>query len=155
MYNAAMPKKLPTSGLSTVDCRLSTPSRLLALLWLTSCAVYGEETGPPPGPVAPAPEEGPPAAAGTLAPVVGNGAQQVLASGVYRGDLIVEGNGNVVSGMGPDQTVVRGRLIVRGEGNVVHSIRVLGPSLVEGEDNDVRGVVFEGGVDESGNELEE
>ena len=142
---------------SAFDCRLSTLPRLwpLAALWLASCAVYGEQTGPPPGPVAPSPEEGPPATAGAVAPVVGDGAQQVLASGVYRGDLIVEGNGNIVSGMGADQTVIRGRLIVRGEGNVVHSIRVLGPSVVEGEDNDVRGVDFAGGVDDSRNEVEE
>jgi hypothetical protein len=151
-----MGKELPTNKPSTVGRRLSTLAwlRPLAALWLASCAVYGEETGRPPGPVPPSPEEGPPATAGELSPVVGNGAQNVLASGVYRGDLIVEGNGNVVSGMGTDQTVVRGRLIVRGDGNVVHSIRVLGPSLVEGEDNDVRGVVFEGGVDDSRNEVE-
>ncbi|NMC68847.1 MAG: hypothetical protein GYA57_02125 [Myxococcales bacterium] len=111
-------------------------------LALASCG-YGPAVGPPPGPVPHRSREGgPPPPAGELAPVTGHGAQRVIAAGVYRGDLVVEGNGNLVQGAGIDRTVVRGNLRIRGDANVVHSLRILGESSIEGEENDVRGVAF-------------
>ena len=109
---------------------------------LVSCA-YGPAVGPPPGPAPHASrDEGPPPPAGELAPVAGHGAQRILAAGLYRGDLVIEGNGNLVQGAGVDRTVVRGDLRIRGDANVVHSLRVLGEARIDGEENDVRGVAF-------------
>jgi len=111
-------------------------------LVLASCA-YGPAVGPPPGPAPHASrDEGPPPPAGEIAPVAGHGAQRVLAAGLYRGDLVIEGNGNLVQGAGTDRTLVRGDLRIRGDANVVHSLRILGESSIEGEENDVRGVAF-------------
>lgn len=118
------------------------PLACATCLALAACG-YGPAVGPPPGPVPhPSTDEGPPAPAGELAPVEGNGAQRVLAAGLYRGDLVVEGNGNLVQGAGIDRTVVRGNLRIRGDANVVHSLRILGEASVEGEENDIRGVAF-------------
>ena len=123
----------------------------LGLLTLGSCALYGDPVGPPPGPVPGSwAGEGAPEAAGALAPVTGHGAQVVIAAGVYEGDLVIEGNGNNVAGAGHERTIVRGALLVRGDANVVHSIHVLEPSRIEGDENDVRGTVFEQGIEASG-----
>jgi hypothetical protein len=106
-----------------------------------ACA-YGPTVGPPPGPVPDRDPTGQPQPAGELAPVVGHGAQRVIAAGIYRGDLTIDGNGNVVQGAGIDRTIVRGNLTIHGDANVVHSLRILGERTIEGQDNDVRGTAF-------------
>ena len=67
----------------------------------------------------------------------------MLAVGSYAGDLVVQGNGNRVTGAGPDQTIVEGGLSLMGDGNVLGGLRVIGASSVLGDENDVRGVVFD------------
>jgi hypothetical protein len=121
-------------------------------LLLGSCAVYGAETGLPPGPMPAVWDGGTPPHAGTLEPLRGNGGDLVLAAGIYQGDLVIEGNGNRVTGAGRDGTIVEGALVVRGDANVIGLLRVRGPSRVEGDENDLRGVAFDGGVDVAGEE---
>jgi hypothetical protein len=120
------------------------PIAALCLAWLAAACGYGPTVGPPPGPM-PHPADEPEGAlqpAGELAPLTGNGAQRVIAAGLYQGDLVIEGNGNVVQGDGLDRTIVRGNLRIRGDANVVHSLRILGERSIEGEENDVRGTAF-------------
>ena len=114
----------------------------LALACLALACAYGPTVGPPPGPVPHPSDHGNPPPAGELAPVAGHGGHRLLAAGVYRGDLTIEGNGNVVQGAGLDQTIVRGNLHIHGDANVVHSLRVLGDCTIDGEENDVRGTAF-------------
>ncbi|MBI5500722.1 MAG: hypothetical protein HY907_10810 [Deltaproteobacteria bacterium] len=114
---------------------------------LTTCALYGDRTGPPPGPVTSVAPDGPaPRRAGTLNPVDGNGAEVVLAAGIYEGDLLISGNGNRVTGAGYDRTIVEGSLRIVGDANVVGLLRVRGESGVAGDQNDIRGVAFDAGV---------
>jgi hypothetical protein len=115
-----------------------------ALVLLGSCAIYGDRTGAPPGPVAASSSDGPPPThAGELTPMQGHGGDLLLAAGIYAGELVVQGNGNRVTGAGPDQTIIEGGLKIMGDGNVLGGLRVQGASQVLGNENDVRGVVFE------------
>ncbi len=117
-----------------------TAALALALAALTLACGYGPTVGPPPGPVPhPSNDQGTPQPAGELAPVTGHGAQRVLAAGIYRGDLTIDGNGNVVQGAGLDRTIIQGDLRIHGDANVVHSLHVLGNCTAEGEENDLRG----------------
>ncbi|MBI5486407.1 MAG: hypothetical protein HY905_03655 [Deltaproteobacteria bacterium] len=115
---------------------------------LGSCALYGDRTGPPPGPVASVAQDGPPPErAGALSPVNGNGAEVVLAAGIYEGDLLIRGNGNRITGAGYDRTIIEGALRIVGDANVVGLLRVRGESGVVGDENDVRAVAFDAGVE--------
>ena len=118
-----------------------------------SCALYGDRAGPPPGPVASVASDGPPPErAGGITPIAGNGGELVLAAGIYEGDLLIQGNGNRVTGAGYDRTIVEGSLRIVGDANVVGLLRVRGQSGIVGDENDVRGVDFEAGVEIVGDE---
>ena len=127
---------------------------VLALAVLAgSCAMYGDRSGPAPGPAATlAPDGPPPERAGAITPLAGNGGELVLAAGIYEGDLLIQGNGNRITGAGYDRTVVEGSLRIVGDANVVGLLRVRGDSGIVGDENDVRGVAFDAGLDVVGEE---
>lgn len=100
----------------------------------------------------------PPASAGQL-PLQGKGAAPsvlknnrtvTLGRGVYTGNLVIGGNANRVTGVGPGATILEGDLVVQGNGNTVSQLTVKGRVLFGGNNNRLQGVTREGQVEDGG-----
>lgn len=70
---------------------------------------------------------------------------------VYRGDLIIRGNNNVIKGSANGGTVVAGDLVVYGNANQVLGLKVLGKVILKGNANALRDVDTGRGVENTGN----
>jgi hypothetical protein len=63
-----------------------------------------------------------------------------LLRGIYRGDLVVEGNDNDVEGDGHRTTIVDGNVVLLGNNNEIFDLSITGRVIDRGRNNDVDGV---------------
>lgn len=115
----------------------------LALLILGGCQAKIEANAPPaPSRVVPA---------GPTPKVDGNHESVELAAGKFKGDLVIGGNHNTVTGAGWGKTIIDGKLLMSGNHNTVSGVTIEGGGTIEGNHNDATKAELHGDVTTAGN----